>query len=297
MCSRHLLLSAPIVLTATSVATAQPVAIPVANPGFEANFAAPNSFPVLVPTGWQRYDPGNILDFNRDALGVLNPTGSTFFPGGAPEGTNVALVYLEGDRGTTPVGFFQIVPAQIQSQTRYRLTVEVGNIASGAGAPPFDDFFDLSGFPGYAVQILAGTSLQDAAVVAEDFNLLHTGGLDIPEGEFRLSTVVFDVAESHARLGQGLAIRLINLNQIDSPASPGIEVDFDDVRFTAEPLPVTPTCPPDLNGDANLDPDDLADFIACYFGAACPLADYNGNGATDPDDLADYIAAYFGGCG
>ncbi len=55
-------------------------------------------------------------------------------------------------------------------------------------------------------------------------------------------------------------------------------------------------CPPDINGDGNLDPDDLADYIACYFTPPCDQADYDGSGSVDPDDLSDYIAAYFGGC-
>ncbi len=57
------------------------------------------------------------------------------------------------------------------------------------------------------------------------------------------------------------------------------------------------TCAPDLNGDGNLDPDDLSDYIACYFTVPpCPQADVSGDGNVDPDDLADYIAAYFAGC-
>ena len=56
-------------------------------------------------------------------------------------------------------------------------------------------------------------------------------------------------------------------------------------------------CRPDFNRDGTLDPDDLADFIACYFdGAGCAAADYSGDGTADPDDLADFIADYFTGC-
>ncbi|MBL8759268.1 MAG: hypothetical protein JNK35_12655, partial [Phycisphaerae bacterium] len=55
------------------------------------------------------------------------------------------------------------------------------------------------------------------------------------------------------------------------------------------------TCPADYNGDGTVDPDDLADYIACYFSQPpCPQADFNSDGTPDPDDLADYIAAYFG---
>ncbi len=56
-------------------------------------------------------------------------------------------------------------------------------------------------------------------------------------------------------------------------------------------------CPADFNHDGVLDPDDLADFIACYFASPpCAQADVNGDSIVDPDDLADYIAAYFAGC-
>ena len=62
--------------------------------------------------------------------------------------------------------------------------------------------------------------------------------------------------------------------------------------------PCAPTgCAPDFNGDGNLDPDDLADYIGAYFSEPAPLsADFNRDGTVDPDDLADYIGAYFAGC-
>ncbi len=59
-----------------------------------------------------------------------------------------------------------------------------------------------------------------------------------------------------------------------------------------------PDCPLDWNGDGNVDPDDLADYIAAYFTPPVdPRADLNGDGNIDPDDLADYIAGYFSGAG
>jgi hypothetical protein len=60
-------------------------------------------------------------------------------------------------------------------------------------------------------------------------------------------------------------------------------------------LTVEPVCAADYNGDGNLDPDDLADAIACYFTVDCGF-DYNGDGNEDPDDLSDYIGVYFAGC-
>jgi len=66
-------------------------------------------------------------------------------------------------------------------------------------------------------------------------------------------------------------------------------------------LTIAPICAGDFNGDGLVNPDDLADFIGCYFaeaGAAgtCRGSDFNHDGIVNPDDLADYIGAYFGGC-
>ncbi len=58
-----------------------------------------------------------------------------------------------------------------------------------------------------------------------------------------------------------------------------------------------PTCRADFNGDTFVDPDDLSDYIACYFAIPpCNRADFNGDGNADPDDLSDFIALFFGGC-
>jgi hypothetical protein len=89
-------------------------------------------------------------------------------------------------------------------------------------------------------------------------------------------------------------------------------VFWDDIRVVQlapgeTPPPVTPvqgdnlcpsTCPLDFNGDGTVDPDDLSDYISCYFSLPpCAQADFNSDGNTDPDDLSDYIAGYFGaGC-
>jgi hypothetical protein len=69
-------------------------------------------------------------------------------------------------------------------------------------------------------------------------------------------------------------------------------------------FPDAAPCAADFDGSGELDPDDLSDYIACYFeavggalgGAGCPRADYDSDGDADPDDLSDYIAAYFAGC-
>jgi len=53
--------------------------------------------------------------------------------------------------------------------------------------------------------------------------------------------------------------------------------------------------PADFNGDGVVNPDDLSDYINCFFNEPpCPGADFNGDGLVNPDDLSDFINAFFG---
>ena len=55
-------------------------------------------------------------------------------------------------------------------------------------------------------------------------------------------------------------------------------------------------CFADFNADGELNPDDLSDFINCFFDGACPAADFDGDGQQNADDLSDYINSFFNGC-
>lgn len=57
-------------------------------------------------------------------------------------------------------------------------------------------------------------------------------------------------------------------------------------------------CGADVNADGVVNPDDLSDFITCFFldmmaPGTCVTADFNGDGSRDPDDLGDFIVAFF----
>jgi len=261
-------------------ATGAPV--PIDNPGFEADPAAPNTFPTGPVTAWPAYDPFNLLSSGGNATGVINPTGSTFFPGGAPEGDNAAILFISQNIGAGPVGLSQTLATTWQAGTTYTLTVEVGNIASGTGSPPFDTygFFDLDGFPGYSVQLLA-----NGAVMAEDYN-----SLTIPEGEFATSEIEVTVPDGSFAIGLPIEIRLINLNFQDTPEDPGIEVDFDDVRLDA-----APPCPADVNNDGVLDNADIGDFVGYYL-SSDPASDFNNDGVIDNGDIGAFVTAFLAGC-
>ena len=161
-------------------------------------------------------------------IGTLNADSTTYFLAGAPEGVNVGIPYMAAN-GTADVefGIEQTLVDTLQTPVLYTLTVAVGNIASGTTG---STFFDLDGYNGYRIELRAG-----ATVLAADDNTLT-----IAEGEFEISTVVFDsTGVDGALLGTPLTIRLIHLNLVD-PAFPTSdrETDFDDVQLDATALPV-----------------------------------------------------------
>ena len=257
----------------TIAAGVSAAAIPIVNPGFETDPVADGTFPVFVPTGWLLYDPTSINGGNN-TVGVLNPTGTTFFPTGAPEGSNVALVFLGRDIGRGEMGLRQTLPAQVTARTRYVLRYAVGNIASGTGLPPFDafGFYDLDGFPGYRVELRAGNEI----LVVDDNTLAPV----LSEGTFLTTAIEASVGGNDDVIGEPLEIRLINLNRIDTPAAPGIEVNFDALHLIA--------CP--------IDPAALTAAWTCVAGPAIPAAlcdadasqcnDGDGDGDIDMHDAA-----------
>ena len=227
------------------------MSLPVVNPGFESTSNAVsvfNEFTFGAPDGWQHYEefPGLIGNgaSNPFFTGTLeppmdlaNPGDFLWFPAGPPEGDRVAILFNRAFSGATgEYGIEQTLTGQsVEPLRRYTLEVEVGDIASGTAMS--GEFFNLDGFPGYRVELLAG-----GQVIGVDNSSLSSTLLD---GQFATSTITVDVGQSHIGLGQDLGIRLVNLNQVD-PMHPtaDLEVDFDDVRLRVEPL---------VDGDFNFD--------------------------------------------
>jgi hapalindole H/12-epi-hapalindole U/12-epi-fischerindole U synthase len=278
-------LIAVLVMVGARAASAAPVAI--VNAGFESPYLGGNlppqyagdvpatAFPVgAAPAGWQSYGAVGAPAY----IGVLNPGVmaveplATAFPAGAPEGDNVALTFFDGHAGGAEFGVQQTLAAALAANTIYTLTVEVGNIASGMSAvQPYASFgfFDLRGFPGYRVELTAG-----GVAIATDNDTLNPG-----EGLFELSTVRLVVGDDHARLGQSLGIRLVNLNQqdINDPVI-DLEVDFDDVQLDASPL-----SPADFNADGFVNATDLNVWRTAY--GTSDEGDADNDLDTDGNDL------------
>lgn len=212
--------------------TAYAQAISITNAGFEADIIPDGAFSVLIPTGWQVYDPSGIINQNANSVGVIRPNvAQEYFPGGAPEGDQAALVFLAGN-ASGPAGLQQTLATTLAAQTRYTLSVEIGNIASGTSLVGSSDggnvFYNLDGFPGYRIELLAGNTVLG-------FDSSSAGA--IPEGEWRRATLSVDSTSFGDSLGQSLTIRLVNLDMPGTVEVPAIEVDFDAVSLVAAPVP------------------------------------------------------------
>ncbi len=263
--------------------TAGGAEIPIANAGFEADPVAMGCFAVFVPAGWEVFDPNGIIGGN-DVVGGLHPAGGPYFPA-APEGDHVGIVFIQDQIGAGEMGLTQVLDSVLELNTSYTLTAQVGNIASGQGPPPCDifGFFDLDGFPGYRVQLLAG-----GVMIAEDANSLAP---TLAEGEFALSQVQVTIGETHPQAGMPLEVRLINLNIIDTPEHPGIEVDFDDIRLVQGCA-----ADGDLNADGAVDLADAAVLVAVLLEVDvdpdhAAAADVDCSGGVDGRDIASFVDA------
>lgn len=172
--------------------------------------------------GWEAYDPKDLITgipltpggFDFTDAGAQNATG--FYPSGAADGANTGYAFIVDAPGSGVVGLTQTLTDELTGNTRYTLQVNVGNPVTNPGLP-----INLTGFPGYRVELLAGDR-----VIAADNN-----SLSIAKGAFGVSTVTYTASAKDPFLGEELGIRLINLN-----AAPGVSVDFDNVRLTAQLL-------------------------------------------------------------
>ena len=205
--------------------------VSVSNPSFEdiSGQSTINEFTLVLPNGWSAYNPSNLVSGGGLYFGTLEPDG-TFFdpaPNPTPEGNRVALLYNQTQKGAGEYGIEQTLGASLEALTQYTLQVEVGDI--GSGTADGGSFYDLSGFPGYRIDLLAGTN-----VVVSDAD-----SLTIAERSFATSTLQVTTDTNPAGLGEVLTIRLVSLNapfEPDDNSAPfdAHEVDFDDVRLDAQ---------------------------------------------------------------
>lgn len=258
-------------------------AVTLVNPSFEdiTGESPFNEFTFGPLNGWDLYDPGNITDGGDGPdyyIGTLTPNPPTNFTNGATDGQRVGIAFnFFGTGGQGEYGFRKVLTETLTADTDYLLSVDVGNIASGTAEN--GQFFNLDGFPGYRIDVLA-----DGVPIAQDNNSLAG---TIPEGEFATSYLEFNTGET---LANEYEIRLVNLNIVD-PLFPNadLEVDFDNVILDVT-IPLFCGC--DLNGDGFVGIDDLNIVLGNWnqnVPPANPLADPSGDGFVGIDDLNEVL--------
>lgn len=268
--------------------------LPVVNSGFEdttGSVSIFNEFSFGGFLGWEVYDdPPGLVGAgasNPFYVGTLQPQPDAtspgdfiFFPNGAPEGDRVAIAYNRaGSGGLGEYGLQQtLFGTPLEPFRTYTLRVEVGNIASGRALSGED--FDLRGFPGYRIDLLAG----GVPIASDDSQLAGF----LTEGEFATSTVTFATDSSDPRLGLDLGIRLVNLNQVD-PLAPtaDLEVDFDDVR-----IDFVPTLVGDFNYDGVVDSADYTVWRDTLDSTTILAADADQSGVVDTAGYALWASSY-----
>ena len=218
---------------------AEAVDINVVNHSFEdiTGESPFNEFTFGALNGWDLYESSiNQTSFGDGPdyyIGTLTPQPGVNITGGAPDGDRVGIAYNTAETGGGgEYGLQQTITTdQLQAFTQYTLQVEAINIASGTALS--GEFFNLAGFSGYRVALMAG-----GVEIAFDDNTLAGSIID---GGFATSTIVFETGAGHAQLGQDLGIRLVNLNIIDTTdattTAADLEVDFDNVRLSAQAVP------------------------------------------------------------
>ncbi len=170
----------------------------------------------LVIPGWEIYDPSGVIDPNEGSgPAIFNPA-PILYPNGVSEGNNGGGLYNTKGVGTGILGITQKLPLTLEANTVYNLKFDVGNIA------PSPDFLELTGFPGYAVQLMAGDQ-----VLAQDYDTVRPA-----EGAFVPSSLTYSAAANDPNLGKPLELRVLNLSLRE-----GEEVSFDNFRLDITGLP------------------------------------------------------------
>jgi hypothetical protein len=187
----------------------------IVNHGFESGLMDEENY-IGTTSDWQtgRYDVNNAgvwIEDNQDADIYRPTTGEFTDPGVVPEGEKVA--YVPGIAGFDN-GIRQILTSNLAPNLVYKLDVAIGNPALYNVPPPAPD---------YRIELLAGGVLLASV----------TGSPPDDDSAFEIATVTYSSGQSPAQLGQPLEIRLI---AVVDPRDDLYEVDFDDIRLTAEPF-------------------------------------------------------------
>jgi|GEM_PF-2109831 len=270
-----------------------------------------NEFTFGPLLGWDLYEVTVNLTSGGDGpsffVGTLTPQLDTAtsdpddfinFPAGASDGIRVGIAFnFDNTRDTGAYGLQQATSHTFAANTSYTLQVDVGNIASGQSLA--SGFFNLDGFPGYRIALMA-----DGIEIETD-----SSAGTIAEGAFATASLTYVTGSTGGVIGQTIGIRLVNLNDSNSgtdvPAMNDLEVDFDNVRLDATAVPPleawrfdnfeTTVSIGDAANDFDYDFDGLPNLVEFLLGLDPTVYDFEGAVTAEVTDVGgmDYLALTF----
>jgi hypothetical protein len=177
------------------------------NFSFEFDATAPGTALASVPTGWTAFNPER-----ADYIGSENPSSSEYSVNNplAPPADGNQDCWINNDAGHTNSGIYQDVGA-LQTNTIYALTVAIGSRADRMNSPG-------------NISLINGTNNTGTV-------LATCGGLPAATNTWQNYTTSFTTGAS---VSGDLTIMLSVLG------AGTIQADFDNVRLTTTPVPVTP---------------------------------------------------------
>ncbi|MBL8758970.1 MAG: hypothetical protein JNK35_11130 [Phycisphaerae bacterium] len=261
---------------------------------------APLRFARIAQLGafWQglAFNPATNLFFAVDSAvalftispsGALTTLGTLTLPDGAPVGTILTGLAFVPSTGT----LFATAPATGQL---YRL--DPASLTATPLGPPRGGALRALDYDALRRRLVGIETAGTQRLVAIDpFTGARSPIANLSSAN-TIGDIAFDHADGHFRAvnaADGTLLRIDALTGVVTSLGP-----TGGVFGPASGLASSSTCRADFNADGEVSPDDLADFIACFFASPpCAAANMNADAATDPDDLSDYISLYFDGCG
>lgn len=191
------LLSAAAILSATPALAVQ---LTIVNPSFEDKvLACSPGFGCFIDgdiPGW------SVSTIPQTATFKPSTTAGGTFPGGIPNGVNVAAVGNQTGTGA----IWQTLSTTLQPNTAYSLSAAVGRRA---------DF----PYSGYSMELNVGQNV-----------LMSSSSANPAIGHFSIDSFTFSTSTNTIGLGQPIIIRLRSLVS-------GAQVDFDSITLNAVPVP------------------------------------------------------------
>jgi hypothetical protein len=222
-----------VALSAGFAATARATAVSIVNPGFESDAAADGGA-VAAAIGWNLGGSDSFSNFTYDppaAAGNATNAKNTF-----AGDTNNFLLSNGGDSANSGATGFtnvtQVIPtATIQPNTRYTLSLDVGNLIGPTVFPAVTSGDVVTDHLQTRLVLNGGGPLSGNA----DTSLVSSTAHAVASGDVDNFTLIYETGANPANIGNDLYIQLVASKSV--PGGSITQVMFDNVSLDMSPVP------------------------------------------------------------